>query len=155
MKIMGLKILVRTDCFSLSEQTLILLNFHSRDLNIVLLIWKLEISEFKITHLFRLKKKATHLVQIIQKFQITVFKITRFICTCICKLVSLTIIYTSLRDISDSSSLHNISYYKLLDGLILRDTPSTVCATDILGMTTPFLASSVITPFRSLQIKIQ
>lgn len=65
-----------------------------------------------------------------------------------------TFINTSVSDVTDCSSLYNIPNDKLLDGLVFWYTSSTVCATNELHMTTPLLASSIISSFRSLKKKI-
>lgn len=64
-----------------------------------------------------------------------------------------TFINTSVSDVTDCSSLYNIPNDKLLDGLVFWYTSSTVCATNKLHMTTPLLASSIISSFRSLKKK--
>ena len=70
----------------------------------------------------------------------------------ICQLLVIhTIVYTSLCNISHSSSLHNVSDDKLLDGLVLGNTTSTIGAPNGLGVATDFLGASVIPPFLSLK----
>jgi len=64
--------------------------------------------------------------------------------------MTLTIIYTGIRDISYSSSFYDIPDDKLLDGFILRDTASTVGASYMFGVTSTLLAASIITPLRRL-----
>lgn len=55
-----------------------------------------------------------------------------------------TCIHRSLIDILDSRSLHNVTDLELLDGLVFRNTSSTVGATDRLGVATSVLGPSVI-----------
>lgn len=62
----------------------------------------------------------------------------------------LTFIYRGFGDVPDTSSLDDVSNYKLLDGLVLRDTSGAVGASDWLDMASALLGSSIVSPFRGL-----
>lgn len=55
-----------------------------------------------------------------------------------------------LRDVSHSRCLNDVPDDKLLDGLVLGDTPGTVGAADGLHMATALLGTTVVPPFLGL-----
>lgn len=67
----------------------------------------------------------------------------------------LTFIHTSISNISNGSSLNNVSDHKLLNGLILRYTPSTVGAADKFDVSTSMFGTPTISPLLSLKPKKQ
>jgi hypothetical protein len=69
------------------------------------------------------------------------------------KKARLTGVDTGLSDVTNGSSLHNISDDKFLDSLVLRHTTSAICTTDSLHMATVVLATSSVTAFLSLEIE--
>lgn len=61
-----------------------------------------------------------------------------------------TVKNTGFWDVPHSRCLHNVPDDKLLDGLVLGDTPGTVGAADGLHMATALLGTTVIPPFLGL-----
>ena len=55
----------------------------------------------------------------------------------------------SIRNISNSGSLHDVSNHKLPDGLVLRASLAAVGATDIFNVATAMLGTSIILPLFS------
>jgi len=64
---------------------------------------------------------------------------------------SLTLINAGLSNISDGSSLNDVPDDKLLDGLILGNTASTVGASHWLDMSTPVLVASSVPSLERLK----
>lgn len=64
--------------------------------------------------------------------------------------MKLTVKDTCFRDISDCSCFYNVSDDKLLNGLVLGDTASTVGAADRLDMAPAFLGTAVVPSLLSL-----
>jgi hypothetical protein len=67
----------------------------------------------------------------------------------------LTIEHTGLCDVPHSSSLDNVSDDKLLDGLVLGNTPGTVGAADGLDMSTSLLGTAIVPSLLSLGRRYQ
>ena len=65
----------------------------------------------------------------------------------------LTCVHASLSDVSHSSSFHNVTNDKLLDGLILGNTTSTIGATDGTDVSATVLRASIVSAFASLKEK--
>lgn len=66
--------------------------------------------------------------------------------------LKLTVVAGSIRDITNGSSLDDVSDHKLLDGLILWDAAGAVGATHGLDVAAVVLAASSITPLLSLKV---
>jgi len=58
-------------------------------------------------------------------------------------------VHRSVRNISDSGSLHDVANHKLSDGFILGASLAAVSTTDILDMSTAMLGTSIILPLLS------
>lgn len=66
---------------------------------------------------------------------------------------SINFINTGIWNVSHSCSFHNISDDKLLDCFVFRHAASTIRTTNVLHVTTPFLATTIVSPFGSLKRK--
>lgn len=62
---------------------------------------------------------------------------------------SINFINTGIWNVSHSCSFHNISDDKLLDCFVFRHAASTIRTTNVLHVTTPFLATTIVSPFGS------
>ena len=58
-------------------------------------------------------------------------------------------VHRSVRNISDSGSLHDVANHKLSDGFVLGASLAAVRTTDILDMSTTMLGTSIILPLLS------